>query len=322
MKKVYYEYDMQRRVFRRIYPTLRQRLLTYALWTLGIIVSAGVVFLLFYLLVPTPSVEELRDENLKLQARYQDLSRKVDGALEVLNAIEQRDDNLYRVLLESEPVSEHIRQSGYSGTNRYSELMDMSNSSLVVSIAQRVDLLEKKLYVQTKSFNDVVDMYRDNAKRIDCIPSIQPVSNKDLKRTASGYGYRIDPIYHVRKFHAGMDFTCPTGTPVYATGNGRVVSAKWRTGFGNCIEINHGYGYVTLYAHLSRINVKVGQTVSRGEVIGKAGSTGKSTGPHVHYEVLLNGKNLNPINYYFMDLDADEYEQMVQMSENQGRVYD
>ena len=322
MKKVYYEYDMQRRVFRRIYPTLRQRLLTYALRTLGIIVSAGVVFLLFYLLVPTPSVEELRDENLKLQARYQDLSRKVDGALEVLNAIEQRDDNLYRVLLESEPVSEHIRQSGYSGTNRYSELMDMSNSSLVVSIAQRVDLLEKKLYVQTKSFNDVVDMYRDNAKRIDCIPSIQPVSNKDLKRTASGYGYRIDPIYHVRKFHAGMDFTCPTGTPVYATGNGRVVSAKWRTGFGNCIEINHGYGYVTLYAHLSRINVKVGQTVSRGEVIGKAGSTGKSTGPHVHYEVLLNGKNLNPINYYFMDLDADEYEQMVQMSENQGRVYD
>lgn len=322
MKKVYYEYDIQRRVFKRIYPTLGQRFRTYIRSTLGIILLGGLAFLIFYIFIPTPSIDELREENTRLLSQYQVLSRQVDGALDVLHGIEQRDDNLYRVLLESEPVSEYIRQAGYSGTNRYAGLMDMTNSNLVVNISQRVDLLEKRLYIQSKSFDDVVALYRDNAKRIDCIPSIMPIANKDLKSTASGYGYRMDPIYHVPKFHSGMDFTCDTGTPVYATGNGKVIYAKWMTGYGNCIDIDHGFGYVTRYAHLSRLDVRVGQTVARGEVIGKAGSTGKSTGPHVHYEVMINGVNVNPVNYYFMDLNDEEYDEMIQMSENQGRVYD
>lgn len=322
VKKVYYEYDTQRHVYRRIYPTLRQRIRTYVLKTLGIIALGAVAFAVFYLLIPTPSLDALTEENSKLLSQYHLLSHKVDDAMEVLHSVEQRDDNLYRVLLEAEPVSQYIRQSGYNGTNRYAELTDMKNSDLVMALSQKVDLLEKKLYIQSKSFDDVVELYKDNEKRIDCIPSIQPVSNSDLKRTASGYGYRMDPIYHVRKFHAGMDFTCPKGTPVYATGNGRVIFAKWKTGYGNCIDIDHGYGYVTRYAHLSKIRVRVNQTVTRGEIIGDAGSTGKSTGSHVHYEVILNGRNQNPVNYYFMDLDADEYDEMIRLSETQGRVYD
>lgn len=322
MKKVYYEYDMSRRVFKRIYPTLRQRIGTYVRRTFGCILGGAFVFAVFYVLIPIPTRDSLYEENSRMLSHYQLMSHKVDEALAVLHSIEQRDDNLYRALLETDPVSEHIRQSGYNGTNRYADLMGMSNSELAVSVSQRVDLLEKKLYIQSKSFDELTQLYRDNEKRIDCVPSIQPVSNKDLKRTASGYGYRIDPIYHVRKFHAGMDFTCPTGTQVYATGNGKVIYARWKTGYGNCIEIDHGYGYVTRYAHLSKVDVKLHQTVSRGEVIGKVGSTGKSTGPHLHYEVLVNGNATNPVNYYFMDLNAEEYDEMIQVSENQGRVYD
>lgn len=322
MKKVYYEYDTSRHVFKRIYPTFRQRLRAYSIRFLGFVAMCALAYVIAYLLLPKQSVGELYEENQRLLSEYQVMSHKVDDALEVLRSIEQRDDNLYRVLLETDPVSEKIRQSGYNGTNRYAGLADMSNRELAVSLAQRIDLLQKKLYIQSKSFDDVVELYSDNAKRIDCVPSIMPVLNKDLKNTASGYGYRTDPIYHVRKFHAGMDFACPTGTPVYCTGNGKVIYAKWKTGYGNCIEIDHGYGYVTRYAHLSKINVKLRQTVSRGEVIGKVGSTGKSTGSHLHYEVLVNGRNVNPVNYYFMDLDAEEYDRMVQMAENQGRVYD
>lgn len=325
VRKVYYEYDASRRVFRRIYPTFGQRIRTYLRVVLGVILLSAFIFVACYLLMPLlPQRITNRgfEEDERTQSYYQVLSNRIDNAFQVLHSIEQRDDNLYRVLLESEPLPEQIRQAGYNNTARYAELMELPNADLAIKLTQKVDLLEKKLYIQSRSFDEVTELYRDNEERIDCVPSIQPVANKDLKRTASGYGYRTDPIYHVRKFHAGMDFACPTGTPVYATGNGKVTYAKWKTGYGNCIEIDHGYGYVTRYAHLSKIDVKLNQTVARGEVIGKVGSTGKSTGAHLHYEVMVNGRNQNPVNYYFMDLDADEYDQMIQMAENQGRVYD
>lgn len=268
----------------------------------------------------------LMTENSRLQSQYRVLSRKVDDALLVMHDIEERDDNLYRVMLEADPVPEVARQAGYNGTNRYAELMDMSNAELVVKTSQKVDLLEKKIYMQTRSFDEIVELSREQENKLACIPAIQPVSNKDLKRTASGYGYRSDPIYHVSTFHRGMDFACDTGTPVYATGNGKVIHARWQSGFGNLVEIDHGYGYRTRYAHLSKILVKEGQNVVRSEEIGLAGSTGKSTGPHVHYEVLVydkNGyKNVNPISYYFMDLDTEQYEEMINLAENHGKVFD
>lgn len=157
---------------------------------------------------------------------------------------------------------------------------------------------------------------------LECIPAIQPISNKDLRQTASGYGMRIDPIYKTAKFHSGMDFSAHQGTPVYATGNGKVVKAGWEGLYGNTIIINHGFGYETRYAHLSKIDVRVGQKVVRGETIGKVGSTGKSTGPHLHYEVHVKGEVVNPINYYFMDLSADDYDKMIQLAANHGKVFD
>lgn len=322
MKKVYYQYDPKSRVYRRIYPTLWQRVRSVLKQIVLAVLLGGVFFFVFRYLSNTPQVGELRSENNNLKSQYQVLSKKVDDALLVLQDIEERDDNLYRVLLEADPVPESSRQVGFSGTNRYAELMEMPNSELLVNTAQKVDVLARKLYMQTRSFNEVVELSREQEERLSCIPAIQPVSNKDLKRTASGYGYRSDPVYHVNRFHKGMDFACDTGTPVYATGNGTVRFAKWQSGYGNLIEIDHGYGYVTRYAHLSKIQVRQGQKVVRGEEIGKVGTTGKSTGPHLHYEVMIHGQNVNPVNYYFMDLNAAQYDEMISLAENHGKVFD
>jgi murein DD-endopeptidase MepM/ murein hydrolase activator NlpD len=236
--------------------------------------------------------------------------------------IQQRDDNLYRVVLQADPIADAVRAAGYGGTNRYEELMDMANADLVVNTTQKMDFLDRQLYIQSQSFDEVVNLFKQNDEMLKCIPAIQPVSNKDLKKTASGYGMRIDPIYKTSKFHEGMDFSASTGTPIYATGNGTVTKAGWQSGYGRVVVINHGYGYETLYAHMNKIDVRKGQKVVRGEVIGEVGNTGKSTGPHLHYEVHVKGRVVNPVNYYFMDLSADDYDRMIQMAENHGNVLD
>ena len=200
--------------------------------------------------------------------------------------------------------------------------MELPSAKLVVNTTQKMDLLERQLYIQSKSFDEVLALCKKHDEMLECIPAIQPVSNKDLKQTASGYGTRIDPIYKTVKFHSGMDFSANVGTPVYATGNGVVRKAGWEGLYGNCIQIDHGFGYVTRYAHLSKIDVRVGQKVVRGETIGKVGTTGKSTGPHLHYEVMVKGQIVNPVNYYFMDLNADDYDRMVEIAANHGKVFD
>lgn len=322
MRKVYYIYNQKTRTYDRIYPTVRQRVLSILRRLfVGMGLGAG-SFLALFLLFGSPSEKELRIENSRMQAQYNVLARRLDQALNVLQDIQQRDDNLYRVVLQADPISDAIRQGGYGGTNRYEQLMTMANADLVINTTQKMDILSKQLYIQSKSFDEVVDLCKSHDEMLKCIPAIQPVSNKDLKKTASGYGVRIDPIYKTTKFHSGMDFSANAGTPVYATGDGTVVSAGWETGYGNCIEVNHGFGYRTRYAHLSAIGVKRGQKVVRGEVIGKVGTTGKSTGPHLHYEVVVKGQKVNPVNYYFMDLSAEEYDKMVQMAANHGKVYD
>ena len=280
--------------------------------------------MLFSLVFEEPVVREFENENSQLLAQYRILSKRLDEALLVQQDIQQRDDNLYRVILDAEPVSSEIRNAGYAGTNRYDELLKMENSELLVETTQKLDLLEKQLYLQIKSFDEVVALNEEAKDRINHIPSIQPIANRDLKRTASGYGYRIDPIYNVRKFHKGMDFSCDKKTPVYATADGVVESAKWQRGYGYTVVIDHGYGYKTLYAHLLDKNflVKRGQKVVRGEQIALSGNSGKSSGPHLHYEVIVKGQNVNPVNYYFMDLDAEGYDQMLQMAENHGKIFD
>jgi murein DD-endopeptidase MepM/ murein hydrolase activator NlpD len=287
----------------------------------GMGLGAGSFILLIWIF-GSPSEKQLRIENSRLLAQYNVLSRRLDEALGVMQGIQQRDDNLYRVVLQADPVADAVRKAGYSGTNRYEELMDMANSDLVVNTTQKMDMIIRQLYIQSKSFDEVVDLFKNHDEMLKCIPAIQPVANKNLKYTASGYGMRIDPIYKTAKFHNGMDFSANIGTPVYATGDGIIKKAGWQSGYGKIVVVNHGFGYETWYAHLNKYNVRVGQKVVRGEVIGEVGNTGKSTGPHLHYEVHLKGKVVNPVNYYFMDLSAEEYDQMIELAANLGKVFD
>lgn len=322
MRKVYYIYNPKTRTYDRIYPTLRQRVMSYLRRLfVGMGLGAG-SFLLLLLAFGSPSEKDLRVENSRLLSQYHILSSRLDEALGVMQQLQQRDDNLYRVIMQSDPVAEGLRTPNYSKTNRYEELMDMANAKLVVNTTRQMDLLERQVYMQSQSFDEVVDLCRRHDEMLACIPAIQPVANKDLRQTASGYGNRIDPIYKTVKFHAGMDFSAFTGTPVYATGNGVVRKAGWEGLYGNCIEIDHGFGYLTRYAHLQKIEVRMGQKVVRGQTIGRVGSTGKSTGSHLHYEVHVKGKVVNPINYYFMDLSADDYDRMIQLAANHGKVFD
>ena len=279
-------------------------------------------FIVLLLIFGSPSEKELRKENSRLQAQYNVLSRRMDEAMGVLQDVQQRDDNLYRVIFQADPIPSAIRKAGYGGTNRYEHLMDMANSDLVVNTTQKMDMLTKQLYIQSRSFDDVVEMCKNHDEMLRCIPAIQPISNKDLRKTASGYGTRIDPIYGTTRFHAGMDFSAHPGTDVYATGDGTVVKMGWETGYGNLIIVDHGFGYQTWYAHLQGFRTKLGKRVVRGEVIGAVGSTGKSTGPHLHYEVHVKGQVVNPVNYYFMDLSAEDYDRMIQIAANHGKMMD
>lgn len=324
MRKKYYIFNPGTRTYDHVYPNFAQRFLTILRRTLLFVIFGGLSFLVFHIFVDKPSVERLENENTRILAQYEILSKRLDNAMLVLQDIQQRDDNLYRVMLDAEPLSPEVRNAGYGGTNRYDELLKMDNSELLVETTQKIDLLEKQLYLQIKSFDEIVALDKDSKTRLMHTPAIQPISNRDLKRTASGYGYRIDPIYNVRTFHKGMDFSCDKKTPVYATADGVIESAKWMSGYGYTVIIDHGYGIKTLYAHLldKKFLVKKGQKVVRGEQIALSGNSGKSTGPHLHYEVIVNGKHENPINYYFMDLDADGYDQMLQMAENHGKIYD
>ena len=322
MRKVYYIYNPKTRTYDRIYPTMRQRVMSYLRRLfVGMGLGAG-SFIVLLLIFGSPSEKDLRMENSRLQAQYHILSSRLDESLQVMKGLQQRDDNLYRVMMQADPVADALRTPSYNKTNRYEDLMELPSAKLVVNTTQKMDMLERQLYIQSKSFDEVLALCKKHDEMLECIPAIQPVSNKDLKQTASGYGTRIDPIYKTVKFHSGMDFSANVGTPVYATGNGVVRKAGWEGLYGNCIQIDHGFGYVTRYAHLSKIDVRVGQKVVRGETIGKVGTTGKSTGPHLHYEVMVKGQIVNPVNYYFMDLNADDYDRMVEIAANHGKVFD
>jgi len=237
--------------------------------------------------------------------------------------LQETDDNLYRTIFETEPLPSSYREGGIGGVNRYQELEGFSNSELVIETARKLDGIRKKVYAQSQSFDELIAYAREKEEMLGSIPAIQPLSNKDLKRTASGFGYRIHPIYKISKFHSGMDFTAPTGTDVYATGNGVIKEVKSaRRELGNHIIVDHGFGYQTVYGHLNGFNVRVGQKVKRGDVIGFVGSTGLSTAPHLHYEVLVNGAQVDPALYYFNDLTPEEYERMLEISTKSGQTFD
>ena len=287
----------------------------------GIVLGIGFLYL-FLIFFPSPREKQLLREKTTMESQLEVLNSQVDQMQVVMTDLQQRDDNLYRVLFGAEPIPMSVRQGAQRKIDYYEQLAQMTNSELAADLTLKVDLLEKEIYVQAKSYDEVAQMAKEQEIRMENIPAIQPVMNKDLKRVASGYGMRIDPVYHVRKFHQGMDFTAPTGTEIFATGNARVEFTGWKQGYGNTVILDHGYGYKTLYAHLYKSLVRKGQKVRRSDIIALVGNTGKSTGPHLHYEVRLNGKPVDPRNYYFYDLSPEEYDQMIQLSNNFGQMLD
>lgn len=299
------------------------KVLTYLSSSLGMALLFVIVFLSFY---ETPRSKALKRENQRLLTQYELLQKDMDKVEKVLADLQQRDDNIYRVVFEAEPIPASVREAGFGGTNKYSHLENMDNSALVIETAKKLDVLAKKAYIQSKSYDEVMEMALNKEKMLASLPSIMPIRNKELKRTSSGWGYRMHPIYKVKKMHWGQDFTAPIGTPIYATGDGVVTevegSKRSRVGFGLSIKIDHGYGYETVYGHLNEFNVKRGQQVKRGDIIGYVGNSGGSTAPHLHYEVHKNGQRLNPMYYMFQDLTPQEYDKMVAISTNIGQSLD
>lgn len=286
-------------------------------------ITLGVAFFfLFVSIVKSPKEKEIAMERSRIEGQYKALQGQMSEIQGVLTDLQLRDNNLYRVIFQAEPIPSDARQSATSNVEYYDRLMKMTNSQIVVETARKLNQLKKQLYVQSKSYDEIVQLVQSREEMLRCIPAIQPIANKDLTRVASGFGRRIDPVYHTGRMHQGMDFTAPVGTDVYATGNGRVVSAEWEQGYGNSIKIDHGFGYETFYAHLSALHVRAGQSVTRGEIIGTVGNTGKSTGPHLHYEVHQKGVPVNPQNFYFLDLTPEEYDRMIQLSANAGQTMD
>lgn len=315
MSKVKYRYNTKSLTYEKVEISWQRKMLTILSYLMTGAVFGSLFFFLAYTYIDSPKEKELKRENRKLQLQYEFLNKKLDEVAAVLNNIEERDDNIYRVIFEAEPIAENIREAGFGGINRYKNLEGYRSSELMTESAEKMDKILKQLYIQSKSFDEVIMMALRKKEMLASIPAIQPLSNKDLKRMASGFGFRIDPHYKTRAFHSGMDFTAPTGTPIYATGDGVIVRADDSAeGYGNHIRIDHGYGYETLYAHLSKFKARVGQKVKRGDIIGLVGNTGKSVGPHCHYEVRKNGEPLNPVNFYFNDLSPEQYQVMVNMA--------
>jgi murein DD-endopeptidase MepM/ murein hydrolase activator NlpD len=269
----------------------------------------------------TEQEQSLREENQELLEHYNLLSKELEDVNNILQALQHRDDNIYRVIFEAEPIPSSVRTAGSGGTDKYRELLKkgLKKEKLILTTRQKVDKLKRMMYVQTKSYDDISKLVKDKAKMLACMPAIQPISNKELTRLTSGFGIRIHPVYKVGQFHPGIDFAAPMNTPIYATADGVVEKAEYEGGYGNHVKIEHGYGYKTLYAHMTNFIVKPGQKVKRGECIGYVGSTGFSTAPHVHYEVIYNGEQVNPVYYFFKDLSIQEYEKILQLASKENQ---
>jgi murein DD-endopeptidase MepM/ murein hydrolase activator NlpD len=318
-----YKYNPESLSFDKIKLGLRAVLLRLLAYFVGSLLIALLYYILFAIFFDSPKEKALLREIDQLALQYRLIRGEMANLETIVGQLQETDDNLYRTIFEAEPIPATLREGGVGGVNRYKELEGYNSSNIVIETTKRLDKIRKKIYIQSKSFDELIVLAKKKEEMIGAIPAILPISNKDLTRTASGFGLRVHPIYKIIKFHAGMDFTAPTGTEVYATGNGVIEAVQSsKRGLGNHIIINHGYGYSTIYAHLDRFNVRRGQKVERGDVIGYVGNTGLSVAPHLHYEVKLNGTNVDPVNYYFNDLTAEEYERMIEIASKTGQSFD
>ncbi|WP_150451768.1 M23 family metallopeptidase [Arenibacter lacus] len=325
MSKVKYYYDPDTLSYRKIEPRKAKKYRNIAFFFLGSMLFGllGLVFLMNTNLINTPKELSLQREVKNYELQFEILNRKMSQIEQVLANIEERDNNLYRMYFEANPIPEEQRRAGFGGINRYQHLEGFNNSEMIIASTKRMEIIQKQMVIQSKSLDEITKLAEEKEKLLAAIPAIQPISNEDLTRMASGYGWRTDPFTKARKMHWGMDFTSPKGTPIYATGDGKVLRADNNSsGYGKHIRIDHGYGYMTLYAHLSQYNVRKGQKVERGDLIGFVGNTGRSEAPHLHYEVWKDQQRINPINFYYGSLSPEEFENMLKYATQENQSLD
>ncbi|MFN7312750.1 MAG: M23 family metallopeptidase [Bacteroidota bacterium] len=321
MAKIKYFYNPHSLDFEKVRVSVRSVVLRIFGFLSASIVAGASLMLIAYYYIDSPKEKILKREleNYELQTRL--MNKKVDQLAKQLEELKDRDQNIYRAIFEADPIDYN---SVKSSINDYKDLEGFESNSGIVALRTRIDALSNQVGVQLQSMTQLAKLAENKTEFLASIPAIQPISNKNLRRMASGFGYRMHPIYKTYKMHAGIDFTAPTGTPIYATGNGRVVPAgdDGGSGYGNHVVIDHGFGYKSLYAHMFRLKVRVGEKVKRGQLIGYVGNTGLSSGPHLHYEVIRNGKKINPINYFFNDLTESDYAAIRQIAERPTQSFD
>ncbi|SDB84713.1 M23 family metallopeptidase [Williamwhitmania taraxaci] len=323
MQKSKYHFNPESLSFDAVRLSLRTKLvrgLTYFF-------ASGVIAVVYYIgysfFFDTPVERGLKRENALLSLQFEMLSGKFDQIEKVIVDLEQRDENIYRTIFEADPIPSSIRNAGMGGVSRYDELESLTNPKIVKASFKKLENLSKRVYIQSVSYDELVKLAKTKEEMLMSVPAIQPVRNKDLKHVASPFGIRIHPFYKVLKMHTGMDFTAPSGTEVFATGNGQIIKVEQgQRGYGNVVMVDHGFGFKTLYAHLSSISVRTGQRVKRGDVVGRVGNSGMSMAPHLHYEVLKNDTPINPINFYFNDLTPEEYDRLIELAANSGQSLD
>ena len=291
--------------------------------TVSLIIAVGIL-LVFTEYFESPKEIVLRKENEELKLHYDILNHEMSDVQNMLQNLRERDDNVYRLIFEADPVPTSIRTAGAGGSNKYKDLLnkELIQEDLIIDDFKRLDKLKRQMYIQTKSYDELINLAMHKEEMLAAIPAIQPINNKELTRLASGFGMRIHPIYKIKKLHTGLDFSAPRGTPIYATGAGKVkktINSYRKTGYGNQVEIDHGFGYVTKYAHMQMFIVKKGQILKRGDLIGYVGSTGGSTAPHCHYEIIKDGKKIDPIQYIIQDVTDEEYQKLLDLASRENQ---
>lgn len=322
MAKTKYYFNSQTLKYEKVKLSWGRKILKGLGFLSTALVFSFVIIALAYTFLDSPKEKQLKREINTLSLQYEILQSRLKQVDVVINDLQQRDDNIYRVIFESEPIPLEVRNAGFGGINRYKNLENYNYSKLMIETTRKLDVISKQLYIQSKSYDELAKAVNSKGKMMASIPAIQPIDSRKLRGSISGFGYRMHPIYKIRKMHEGLDFAAPIGTPIYATGDGVIIAAGVERGYGNRIMISHGYGYATKYAHMSKFKVKRGQRVKRGDIIGYVGNTGASTGPHCHYEVYKSGKPINPINFFFNDLTPSEYMTMLEVASRDNQSLD
>ena len=323
MKKVKYYYNTNTLRYEKLIVPLRIILLRVLGFLATAIVTGMIIVAFAFRFLDSPKEKILRVQYERSQQDFEMLGQEIKSVEQRLRELEKRDNDVYRTIFEANPVPDSARAKQIEMEEEIKMVSSMDENQLALSLSSTLTNIVNRMGFQEKSYAEIGEMIKDKEKLLASTPAIQPVNNKDMNRIASGFGYRIDPVYKTVKFHAGLDFAAPQGTPIYATADGRVsTSGNAGNGYGNHVILNHGFGYETLYGHMVRVKARVGQTVKRGEVIGWVGSTGKSTGPHLHYEVHKNGKQIDPIYFFYNDLSPEQYQQILKIAASGNQSFD